>query len=119
MSGLEISSVVMTFALYELSINPEYQDRLREELIAILRKYNDEICYDSLVELEFMQQVIDGNIFYFIIDRFKVYLTTYMNKNIKTSLKVGLKYYNVKKHKYMTYKCKLDQKLGFFENMRL
>lgn len=61
LAGFEISSIVMTFALYELSIHPELQNRVREELIRVLKKYNDKMCYDSIGELEFMQQVIDGN----------------------------------------------------------
>lgn len=74
LSGLEVSPAVITFALYELSLHPEIQERVREEAIRVSRKYNDEICYESLVELEFLQQVIDGNCICLIFDMFVVVL---------------------------------------------
>lgn len=60
LAGFETSSTTMTFALYELSIHPDIQEKVREELFRVLKKYNNEICYNSVRELEYMQQVIDG-----------------------------------------------------------
>lgn len=50
----------MTFALFEMSLNPEIQELVRDELFSVLKKYNNKICYDSIKELGYMQQVIDG-----------------------------------------------------------
>lgn len=60
-AGFETSSTTMTFALFELSVNPEIQEKVRTELVGVLEKYNNQIGYQSLKELEYMQQVIDGN----------------------------------------------------------
>lgn len=70
-AGFETSSTTMTFALFELSQHPEIQEKVREELFSVLKKYDNKICYDSIKELEYMQQVIDGN--YFCITYFHFY----------------------------------------------
>lgn len=67
LAGYETSSTTMTFALYELSIHPEIQEKVREELFRVLKKYNNKITYDSLKELEYMQQVVDGKYFCLMI----------------------------------------------------
>lgn len=60
LAGYETSSTTMTFALFEMSLNPEIQEKVRDELFTVLKKYDDKICYDSIKELDYMQQVIDG-----------------------------------------------------------
>lgn len=62
-AGFETSSTTMTFALFELAQHPDIQEKVREELVIVLEKYNHQLCYDSVKELEYMQQVIDGNCF--------------------------------------------------------
>ncbi|KAB0791090.1 hypothetical protein PPYR_02890 [Photinus pyralis] len=59
LAGFETSSSTMSFCLYELSLNPDIQQRVRDEINAVLKKYNGEITYDSLRELEYMSCVID------------------------------------------------------------
>lgn len=60
LAGYETSSTTMTFALFEMSLNPEIQEKVREELFRVLKKFDNKICYDSIRELDYMQQVIDG-----------------------------------------------------------
>lgn len=60
LAGYETSSTTMTFALFELSLNQEIQEKVRKELLETLEKYDNKICYDSLKELNTMQQVLDG-----------------------------------------------------------
>ena len=50
----------MTFALYELSLNPEVQDKLREEILASLKKHENNVTYESMLEMKYLQMVIDG-----------------------------------------------------------
>lgn len=59
-AGFETTSSTMTFCLYELAINPKTQEKVREEIFTVLKKYNNKICYESINEMEFMQQTIDG-----------------------------------------------------------
>lgn len=56
--GFETSSIAMAFVLYELARNPDVQKQLREEL---LKASNDQgaISYDTLLELPYLEQVIN------------------------------------------------------------
>lgn len=65
-AGFETSSTTMTFALFELAQHPDIQEKTREELTTVLEKYNNHVCYDSVKEMVYMQQVIDGNLFPYI-----------------------------------------------------
>lgn len=61
LAGFETSSTTMSFALYELATHPDIQENVREELLRVLKKHDNKISYDLLKELEYMQQVIEGN----------------------------------------------------------
>lgn len=52
--GFETSSTLMTFALYELAINPNIQERLRDEI-----KSTTIDSYDSLVGMKYLDMVIN------------------------------------------------------------
>ncbi|KYB26434.1 putative cytochrome P450 6a14-like Protein [Tribolium castaneum] len=58
-AGFETSSTTMTFALFELSTNPHIQDKLREEINQVLEKYDDKLTYDAMMELTYMEKVIN------------------------------------------------------------
>lgn len=58
----ETSSTTMTFALYELSLNPDVQDKLREEILANLEKHENIVTYESMIEMKYLQMVIDGKL---------------------------------------------------------
>lgn len=53
-AGTETTSAVISFTLYELSINPKTQDRVRQEITDVLQKY-DEISYDSVQDMEYLE----------------------------------------------------------------
>lgn len=57
LAGFETSSSVATFALYELAINHDLQNRLRNEIEEVLAKYNDEVTYDSLMDMKYLDMV--------------------------------------------------------------
>ncbi|CAH1110011.1 unnamed protein product, partial [Psylliodes chrysocephalus] len=58
MAGYETSAATISFATYELAINSELQDKTREEINKVLRKYNNEITYEALMEMEHLERVI-------------------------------------------------------------
>lgn len=60
LAGFETSSTTVTFTLFELAQHPEIQEKVREELFTVLQKHNNELSYDALKDLVYMQQVIDG-----------------------------------------------------------
>lgn len=59
-AGFETSSTTMTFALYELAQNQDLQDKVRAEIDDVLEKHDGKVNYDSMNELKYMGQVIDG-----------------------------------------------------------
>lgn len=59
-ASFETSSGVQTFALYELSKNPECQKRLREEINEVLARHENQITYDAIMEMKYLEWVIDG-----------------------------------------------------------
>ena len=61
--GFETSSATMTFALYELALNPDTQDTLREEIKTVLARHANKITYDAVNEMKYLQMVLDGEFF--------------------------------------------------------
>ncbi|XP_071633835.1 cytochrome P450 9e2-like [Temnothorax longispinosus] len=57
-AGFDTSSTLMCFAAHELAVNQDVQDRLREEILQHLTKGNDEISYESLSKMSYMDMVI-------------------------------------------------------------
>ncbi|KAJ8967189.1 hypothetical protein NQ314_003018 [Rhamnusium bicolor] len=60
LAGFETSATTMTFALYELAVNQEIQDNLREEIQTTLKKYDNKITYESVMEMTYLEKVIYG-----------------------------------------------------------
>lgn len=60
LAGFDTSSTTISFCLYELALNEDIQKKTREEIFTILRKHNGEITYDSLSEMVYLEQVVNG-----------------------------------------------------------
>ncbi|KAF2896690.1 hypothetical protein ILUMI_09487 [Ignelater luminosus] len=58
-AGFETSSTTTTFCLYELVQNPEVQEKVREEVNAVLEKYDGNLTYDALMEMTYMEKCIN------------------------------------------------------------
>ncbi|XP_037945529.1 probable cytochrome P450 6w1 [Teleopsis dalmanni] len=58
-AGSETSSFSMAFALYELALQPELQDRLRTEIKEAFERGDGHISYELIHELTYLAQVID------------------------------------------------------------
>lgn len=50
----------MTFVLYELALNQDIQERLRNEMKTILAGTDNKITYDAMIQMKYLQMVIDG-----------------------------------------------------------
>ncbi|XP_071639301.1 cytochrome P450 6a2-like [Temnothorax longispinosus] len=57
--GYETSSTVMSFIGFHLASYPEIQEKLREEVLSVLNKYDGEITYEGLREMTYMDQVFN------------------------------------------------------------
>lgn len=58
-AGFETSSSTQTFAMYELGVNPEVQDKLRREINTVLARHDGRITYNSVNEMEYLDRVVD------------------------------------------------------------
>lgn len=50
----------MTFALYELALNPDVQQKLRDDIKLVLSRHDNKLNYDAMLEMKYLQMVIDG-----------------------------------------------------------
>ncbi|KAI7815575.1 cytochrome p450 [Rhyzopertha dominica] len=58
-AGFETVASTLVFCLYELAVNQYIQERLQSEIKDVTAEYGDEITYDALQDMKYMQQVID------------------------------------------------------------
>lgn len=49
----------MTFTLYELALNPDIQERLREEIRDTIDENNGELTYELLSEMKYLDMVVN------------------------------------------------------------
>lgn len=61
LGGFETSSTTMQFTLYELALNPDIQNKTREEIARVLAKHDGKMTYDGLMEMTYLDRVISGN----------------------------------------------------------
>nr|QZM07474.1 cytochrome P450 monooxygenase CYP345BA1 [Lasioderma serricorne] len=57
MAGLETTSLTISFALHELSMNKTIQDKLRQEITQTLNTHN-KIDYDTLKDMKYLDQCV-------------------------------------------------------------
>uniref|UniRef100_A0A1A9ZPH1 Cytochrome P450 n=1 Tax=Glossina pallidipes TaxID=7398 RepID=A0A1A9ZPH1_GLOPL len=57
-AGFETSSTTMSFCLYELAKHPDIQAKLRLEIETVLKQYNNELTYEALNSMSYMEQVV-------------------------------------------------------------
>jgi cytochrome P450 family 6 len=62
LAGFETSSTTMTFALYELAKNQEIQKKVRHEIETVLARHDGKITYDSMQEMKYLNQVLNGTV---------------------------------------------------------
>lgn len=49
----------MTFFTYELALNPDIQERLRKEIQSVLAKHENQLSYDALMEMKYLDMVFN------------------------------------------------------------
>lgn len=60
LDGYETSSLVIAHILYRLAKHPAVQERLRTEIEESLRLNGDQVTYESIGEMKYLDQVFHG-----------------------------------------------------------
>lgn len=60
LAGFETSSSTMSFCLYEIAKHPEIQRKLQDEIDRSLAQHKEQITYDSVNEMNYLDACIDG-----------------------------------------------------------
>ncbi|XP_011194312.2 probable cytochrome P450 6a21 [Zeugodacus cucurbitae] len=56
--GFETSSTTLSFLLYELAVNPDIQQRLREEIFEAVESHGGKVTYECVNSMTYLKQVI-------------------------------------------------------------
>jgi hypothetical protein len=59
-AGFETSSTTMAFCLYELTQNPDIQERLQAEIDSVSEQHGGNITYDSILEMQYLDKIVNG-----------------------------------------------------------
>lgn len=62
-ASFESTSTTMSFCMHELAKHSHLQDKAYLEINAVMNKYNGQLTYESIGEMKFIEQCIDGNCF--------------------------------------------------------
>ncbi|XP_017769444.1 PREDICTED: cytochrome P450 9e2-like [Nicrophorus vespilloides] len=58
LGGFDITSYLMCFLAYDLAVNPDIQDKLRQEIQDTLEDYNGKVTYEAL--MKYLYMIISG-----------------------------------------------------------
>jgi len=61
-AGYETSGSTLHFALYEIALHPEIQNRLRAEIVQVLNKHKGQLTYDGLQNMVYLDMVVSGEV---------------------------------------------------------
>ena len=60
LAGFETSGSTLSFALHDLALHPEIQQRLRAEILQVLSKHDGKLTYDGIQNMSYLDRVVSG-----------------------------------------------------------
>lgn len=60
LAGFETSSTALTYCLYELSLQPEVQEKARQSVKTVMKKHGNEFTYEAMMEMDYIENCING-----------------------------------------------------------
>ncbi|CAD7079515.1 unnamed protein product [Hermetia illucens] len=57
-AGFETSSTTMLFALYELALNQDVQEKARQEIETVLSKHEEKLTYEAVKDMVYVDRII-------------------------------------------------------------
>ncbi|GJQ64932.1 putative heme binding protein [Trypoxylus dichotomus] len=58
LAGFEPTGSALTFALFELAVNEDVQNKLRDEIHYVLNHYNDKVTYEAVYNMKYLDMII-------------------------------------------------------------
>uniref|UniRef100_A0A0K8VP94 Putative cytochrome P450 6a14 n=1 Tax=Bactrocera latifrons TaxID=174628 RepID=A0A0K8VP94_BACLA len=58
-AGFDTSSTTMSLCLYELALNETIQAQVRAEIVRVLNEHNNQLTYEALNEMQYLDQAVD------------------------------------------------------------
>ncbi|XP_018321432.1 probable cytochrome P450 6a23 [Agrilus planipennis] len=58
LAGFETSSTLSKFLMYELALNPEIQNRVREEIITVLKEFDGNVTYEAVSKMRYLEMCV-------------------------------------------------------------
>ena len=60
LTGYETSGSTVSFAMYELALHPEVQQRVRAEIVQVLSKHDGKQTYGGIKDMSYLDRVVSG-----------------------------------------------------------
>lgn len=92
LAGFETSSTTMAFCLYELAVNPDIQDRARQEIRKVIKRHGGQFTYEAMIEMHYLDQIINGSLINFsklIIFMQNKYLLIYFKLSFRDTTEIS------------------------------
>lgn len=64
LAGFETTSTTISFALFEMTLNGDIQNRARKEVMDVLRRHDGNLSYEAVMELHYVETVVLGWLFF-------------------------------------------------------
>ncbi|XP_035781530.1 probable cytochrome P450 6a14 [Anopheles albimanus] len=58
LAGFDTSSSLLAFTLYELGMNQELQQKARQSIQEVLKRYDGRLTYDAIMEMHYLEKVM-------------------------------------------------------------